>query len=207
MSAADKNGFIMIFPQTSNNCWDVGSTKSLTHDGGGDTQAVAEMVKYTPADAPETAGAAERWVREARLAVAAAEAAAHRPRAAHLAWVALLEAAARSAPAAAQWPPAVTRRPEVAARAARRAPERAGVPEAAVLARDPILALPVAVAARSAEPTGRRMPIWIPPSVSDLPCSPLLAAADAWQKANPSLSRNSDVRRFNRRRQTDGSPV
>ncbi len=47
VAAADKYGFIMIFPQTSNNCWDVGSTKSLTHDGGGDTQAVAEMVKYT----------------------------------------------------------------------------------------------------------------------------------------------------------------
>jgi len=47
VSAADKYGFIMIFPQTSNNCWDVGSTKSLTHDGGGDTQAIAQMVKYT----------------------------------------------------------------------------------------------------------------------------------------------------------------
>ena len=52
VKAADTYGFIMIFPQTTNpassaNCWDVGSTKSLTHDGGGDTQAVAEMVKYT----------------------------------------------------------------------------------------------------------------------------------------------------------------
>jgi len=52
VSAADTNGFIMIFPQTTNpatsaKCWEVGSTKSLTHDGGGDTQAVAEMVKYT----------------------------------------------------------------------------------------------------------------------------------------------------------------
>ena len=51
MAAADKYGFIMIFPQTTNaatsaKCWDVGSTKSLTHDGGGDTQAVAQMVKY-----------------------------------------------------------------------------------------------------------------------------------------------------------------
>lgn len=46
VAAADKYGFILIFPQTSNNCWDVGSTKSLTHDGGGDTQAIAEMVKY-----------------------------------------------------------------------------------------------------------------------------------------------------------------
>jgi acetylxylan esterase len=47
VSAADQYGFVMIFPQTSNNCWDVGSTKSLTHDGGGDTQAIAEMVKYS----------------------------------------------------------------------------------------------------------------------------------------------------------------
>jgi poly(hydroxyalkanoate) depolymerase family esterase len=47
VAAADKYGFIMIFPQTSNNCWDVGSMPSLTHDGGGDTQAVAEMVTYT----------------------------------------------------------------------------------------------------------------------------------------------------------------
>jgi poly(hydroxyalkanoate) depolymerase family esterase len=46
VKAADQYGFIMVVPQTSNNCWDVGSTKALTHDGGGDTQAVAEMVKY-----------------------------------------------------------------------------------------------------------------------------------------------------------------
>lgn len=46
VAAADEYGFVMIFPQTSNNCWDVGSQKSLTHDGGGDTQAIAQMVKY-----------------------------------------------------------------------------------------------------------------------------------------------------------------
>jgi acetylxylan esterase len=46
VGAADQYGFIMVLPQTSNNCWDVGSTKALTHDGGGDTQAVAQMVKY-----------------------------------------------------------------------------------------------------------------------------------------------------------------
>jgi acetylxylan esterase len=46
VAAADQYGFLMIFPQTSNNCWDVGTAKSLTHDGGGDTQAIAEMVKY-----------------------------------------------------------------------------------------------------------------------------------------------------------------
>jgi len=46
VSAADQYGFIMVVPQTSNNCWDVGSTKALTHDGGGDTHAIAQMVKY-----------------------------------------------------------------------------------------------------------------------------------------------------------------
>jgi len=49
---ADKYGFIMVLPQTANTvspamCWDVGSKASLTHNGGGDTQAVAEMVQYT----------------------------------------------------------------------------------------------------------------------------------------------------------------
>jgi len=52
VAAADRYGFIMIFPQTTNpatsaKCWDVGSRQSLTHDGGGDTQAVAQMVRYT----------------------------------------------------------------------------------------------------------------------------------------------------------------
>ena len=46
-AAADKNGFILILPEaTGQNCWDVGTTKSLTHDGGGDTQAIVQMVKY-----------------------------------------------------------------------------------------------------------------------------------------------------------------
>jgi poly(hydroxyalkanoate) depolymerase family esterase len=46
-AAADKNGFIMIFPDNQGqNCWDVGSTKGLTHDGGGDPHAVAQMVRY-----------------------------------------------------------------------------------------------------------------------------------------------------------------
>ena len=51
VAEADKYGFIMIFPQTTNpatsaDCWDVGSTASLTHGGGGDTQAIVEMVQY-----------------------------------------------------------------------------------------------------------------------------------------------------------------
>ena len=52
VGASDQYGFIMIYPQnhlpgTTRNCWDVGSAASLTHDGGGDTQAIAQMVKYT----------------------------------------------------------------------------------------------------------------------------------------------------------------
>lgn len=46
-TAADSNGFILILPDNpGQNCWDVGSPQSLKHDGGGDTQAVAQMVKY-----------------------------------------------------------------------------------------------------------------------------------------------------------------
>jgi acetylxylan esterase len=48
VSLADNNGFIMIFPEaTGHNCWDVGSSRSLKHDGGGDTHAIAQMVRYT----------------------------------------------------------------------------------------------------------------------------------------------------------------
>lgn len=47
IAAADKYGFVIILPDNpGQNCWDVGSNKSLKHDGGGDTQAVAQMVKY-----------------------------------------------------------------------------------------------------------------------------------------------------------------
>jgi poly(hydroxyalkanoate) depolymerase family esterase len=49
VSAADTNGFIMIYPQTTGNsvCWDVSSAATETHNGGGDSQAIAEMVQYT----------------------------------------------------------------------------------------------------------------------------------------------------------------
>ena len=46
-AAADANGFIMILPDNpGQNCWDVGTTASLSHNGGGDTEGVAQMVKY-----------------------------------------------------------------------------------------------------------------------------------------------------------------
>ncbi len=52
VAAADEHGFIMVVPQAQNadgtgRCWDVGSTKALTRDGGGDTQAIAQMVAHT----------------------------------------------------------------------------------------------------------------------------------------------------------------
>ena len=48
VSIANSSGFIMIFPEaTGQNCWDAGSTRSLKHNGGGDTGAVVQMVKYT----------------------------------------------------------------------------------------------------------------------------------------------------------------
>ena len=46
--SADKLGFIIIYPgsPSSGGCWDVASTASLTHDGGGDSQTIVNMVKY-----------------------------------------------------------------------------------------------------------------------------------------------------------------
>lgn len=47
VAAADKYGFIIVLPQTSQNCWDVATTPSLTHNGGGDTGAIVDQVKYS----------------------------------------------------------------------------------------------------------------------------------------------------------------
>lgn len=46
VAAADQYGFIMVVPQRSSDCWDYGSAQSLTHDGGGETHAIAQMVRY-----------------------------------------------------------------------------------------------------------------------------------------------------------------
>ncbi|KAH6680296.1 feruloyl esterase B [Halenospora varia] len=50
-SYADKLGFILLFPtsksQSGMNCWDCHSAKSLKHNGGGDSQGLAGMVKWT----------------------------------------------------------------------------------------------------------------------------------------------------------------
>lgn len=45
---ADKWGFLLICPSavSSDGCWDVHSTKVMTHNGGGDAQGIISMVKY-----------------------------------------------------------------------------------------------------------------------------------------------------------------
>jgi acetylxylan esterase len=45
---ADKYGYIVIYPSSPSGggCWDVSSTASLTHNGGGDSQTIVNMVKY-----------------------------------------------------------------------------------------------------------------------------------------------------------------
>jgi endoglucanase len=46
VAAADQYGFIMVVPQRASDCWDYSSAQSLTHDGGGETHAIAQMVRY-----------------------------------------------------------------------------------------------------------------------------------------------------------------
>ncbi|KAH9885684.1 Alpha/Beta hydrolase protein [Xylariomycetidae sp. FL2044] len=52
-SYADQLGMILLFPtsksQSGMNCWDAHSAKSLLHDGGGDSEGLAGLVKETMA--------------------------------------------------------------------------------------------------------------------------------------------------------------
>lgn len=45
---ANQKGFIVIYPNSKSGggCFDVASTATLTHDGGGDSQTIVNMVKY-----------------------------------------------------------------------------------------------------------------------------------------------------------------
>ena len=45
VQAADQYGFIMVVP-SSGRCWDIVSNKTRQRDGGGDSQAIRQMVKY-----------------------------------------------------------------------------------------------------------------------------------------------------------------
>jgi acetylxylan esterase len=49
---ADTYGYIVIYPNSANSgaCWDVASTASLTHNGGGDSKTIANMVAYAVAN-------------------------------------------------------------------------------------------------------------------------------------------------------------
>jgi acetylxylan esterase len=49
-SLADQHGFVVIYPSspwTADNCWDVSSAQTLTHDAGGDSLGIASMVRWT----------------------------------------------------------------------------------------------------------------------------------------------------------------
>jgi acetylxylan esterase len=49
---ASTYGFIVIYPDspnTTDKCWDVSSSETLSHNGGGDSLGVASMVKWTVA--------------------------------------------------------------------------------------------------------------------------------------------------------------
>jgi len=52
ISAADQYGFVVVLPSNANasgqngRCWDVTSSKTHTRNGGGDSHAVIQMVKY-----------------------------------------------------------------------------------------------------------------------------------------------------------------
>ena len=46
---AEQYGFIVIYPESpySGTCWDVSSTAALTHNGGADSNSIANMVTWT----------------------------------------------------------------------------------------------------------------------------------------------------------------
>lgn len=48
-SLADQKGFIVIYPESpySGTCWDVSSKATLTHEGGANSNSIANMVRYT----------------------------------------------------------------------------------------------------------------------------------------------------------------
>jgi acetylxylan esterase len=48
-AAAEKSGFIILYPSSKRdyNCWDVATNETLTHDGGGDSNGLANILRWT----------------------------------------------------------------------------------------------------------------------------------------------------------------
>lgn len=48
IGGSDKGGYITVWPSSPNSgtCWDVSSKASLSHNGGGDSNAIANMITY-----------------------------------------------------------------------------------------------------------------------------------------------------------------
>ncbi|HEY5958081.1 MAG TPA: PHB depolymerase family esterase [Polyangiaceae bacterium] len=46
IKVVDQMGVIVVVPDNGARCWDVQTTKGLTRDGGGDSHAIAQMVRY-----------------------------------------------------------------------------------------------------------------------------------------------------------------
>jgi acetylxylan esterase len=43
---SDTKGYVTVWPSSTTECWDVSSKASLTHNGGGDSNAIANMITY-----------------------------------------------------------------------------------------------------------------------------------------------------------------
>lgn len=43
---SDGKGYVTVWPSSTSECWDVSSKSSLTHNGGGDSNAIANMITY-----------------------------------------------------------------------------------------------------------------------------------------------------------------
>ncbi|EUC50378.1 carbohydrate esterase family 1 protein [Bipolaris oryzae ATCC 44560] len=43
---SEQYGFVVVYPSSPQSCWDVSSKKTLTHNGGGDSNTIANMAKW-----------------------------------------------------------------------------------------------------------------------------------------------------------------
>ena len=43
---SDRKGYVTVWPSSTTECWDVSSKATLSHNGGGDSNAIANMIKY-----------------------------------------------------------------------------------------------------------------------------------------------------------------